>query len=171
MWLSKRIQTLSLNQNGLLINSSFYSKMDPLADIDRKRKAESDQDEHQGTPSKRPFVESTENEEQKPAVVESTDEPFYDANNAEATEITEPNTKNEEPKIKIETSEEEQPQQDTKAEPVGTAETAAASPPLVTNVPFDRLIVLHLEATCDENPTNPAAVQVTKENSEIIGMY
>lgn len=38
-----------------------------------------------------------------------------------------------------------------------------------TIVPFDRLVVLHLEATCDENPTNPAAVQVTKENSEIIG--
>lgn len=43
--------------------------------------------------------------------------------------------------------------------------------PLETMVPFDRLIVLHLEATCDENPTNPAAVQVTKENSEIIGKF
>ncbi|KAI9262320.1 hypothetical protein BDA99DRAFT_547171 [Phascolomyces articulosus] len=29
-------------------------------------------------------------------------------------------------------------------------------------VPFDRLIVLHVEATCDENLTNPAAIQVTK---------
>ncbi|KAI7885726.1 hypothetical protein K492DRAFT_141290, partial [Lichtheimia hyalospora FSU 10163] len=35
-------------------------------------------------------------------------------------------------------------------------------------IPFDRLIVLNVEATCDENPTNPAAVQVTKENAEII---
>lgn len=40
-----------------------------------------------------------------------------------------------------------------------------------TNIPFDRLILLHLEATCDENPTNPAAVQVTKEKSEIIGNF
>ncbi|KAI9024350.1 hypothetical protein CLU79DRAFT_700432 [Phycomyces nitens] len=37
-----------------------------------------------------------------------------------------------------------------------------------TNVPFKRLIILNVEATCDENPTNPAAIQVTKENSEII---
>lgn len=42
-------------------------------------------------------------------------------------------------------------------------------PPVDTLIPFDRLIVLHVEATCDENTTNPAAVQVTKENSEIIG--
>ncbi|KAI9312821.1 ribonuclease H-like domain-containing protein [Dichotomocladium elegans] len=35
-------------------------------------------------------------------------------------------------------------------------------------IPFDRLIVLHLEATCDENLTNPAAIQVTKENAEVI---
>lgn len=31
-----------------------------------------------------------------------------------------------------------------------------------TLVPFKRLVVLHVEVTCDENPTNPAAVQVTK---------
>ncbi|KAI7849621.1 hypothetical protein BDC45DRAFT_520023 [Circinella umbellata] len=37
-------------------------------------------------------------------------------------------------------------------------------------VPFDRLIILHVEATCDENLTNPAAIQVTKENSEIIDL-
>ncbi|KAI9498440.1 hypothetical protein BDB00DRAFT_800301 [Zychaea mexicana] len=37
-------------------------------------------------------------------------------------------------------------------------------------VPFDRLIVFHVEATCDENLTNPAAIQVTKENSEIIDL-
>ncbi|RUS26627.1 hypothetical protein BC938DRAFT_470507, partial [Jimgerdemannia flammicorona] len=29
-------------------------------------------------------------------------------------------------------------------------------------IPYDRLIVLDFEATCDENQTNPAAVQVTK---------
>lgn len=38
-----------------------------------------------------------------------------------------------------------------------------------TNIPYDRLIVLEFEATCDDNPSNPASVQVTKENSEIIG--
>ncbi|KAG2185128.1 hypothetical protein INT44_001918 [Umbelopsis vinacea] len=37
-----------------------------------------------------------------------------------------------------------------------------------TNIPYDRLIVLEFEATCDDNPSNPASVQVTKENSEII---
>ncbi|KAI8145632.1 ribonuclease H-like domain-containing protein [Fennellomyces sp. T-0311] len=40
----------------------------------------------------------------------------------------------------------------------------------VSVVPFDCLIVLHVEATCDENLTNPAAIQVTKENSEIIDL-
>jgi inhibitor of KinA sporulation pathway (predicted exonuclease) len=140
--------------------------MDSIADIDRKRKAEIDQDQLQEAPSKRPFVESTETEEQKPAT-QNTDEPFYDANNTEATETTEPKVESE---IIAEASEEDQ-QQNTKAESADTAEITTASPPLVTNVPFDRLIVLHLEATCDENPTNPAAVQVTKENSEIIGTY
>lgn len=31
-----------------------------------------------------------------------------------------------------------------------------------TNIPYDRLIVLEFEATCDDNPSNPASVQVTK---------
>jgi len=31
-----------------------------------------------------------------------------------------------------------------------------------TNIPYDRLIVLEFEATCDDNPNNPASVQVTK---------
>lgn len=35
-------------------------------------------------------------------------------------------------------------------------------------MPFDRFIILNVEATCDFNPTNRAAVQVTKENAEII---
>jgi hypothetical protein len=33
-----------------------------------------------------------------------------------------------------------------------------------TNIPYDRLIVLEFEATCDDNPNNPASVQVTKVN-------
>ena len=31
-----------------------------------------------------------------------------------------------------------------------------------THIPYDRLIVLEFEATCDDNPNNPASVQVTK---------
>ncbi|KAI9495658.1 hypothetical protein BDB00DRAFT_759802 [Zychaea mexicana] len=37
-----------------------------------------------------------------------------------------------------------------------------------STVPFNRLIVLNVSATCDENAANPSAVQVTKENSEVI---
>ncbi|KAI8142315.1 ribonuclease H-like domain-containing protein [Fennellomyces sp. T-0311] len=37
-----------------------------------------------------------------------------------------------------------------------------------TVVPFNRLIVLNVAATCDENNGNPSSVQVTKENSEVI---
>ncbi|KAG0184457.1 hypothetical protein DFQ28_011093 [Apophysomyces sp. BC1034] len=45
----------------------------------------------------------------------------------------------------------------------GTEPEPAVKPaPLETNVPFKRLIILNVEATCDENPTNPASVQVTK---------
>lgn len=41
------------------------------------------------------------------------------------------------------------------------AETSGARIP-GNPIPYDRLIVLDFEATCDENQTNPAAVQVTK---------
>ncbi|KAI8343078.1 hypothetical protein BC941DRAFT_410376 [Chlamydoabsidia padenii] len=37
-----------------------------------------------------------------------------------------------------------------------------------TQIPYPYLVMLNVEVTCDENPANPAAVQVTKENAEII---
>ena len=60
-------------------------------------------------------------------------------------------------------------EEETLLEAAATTTQIEPPAPVDTVVPFDRLVVLHLEATCDENPTNPAAVQVTKENSEIIG--
>ncbi|CAO3589528.1 unnamed protein product [Absidia cylindrospora] len=46
--------------------------------------------------------------------------------------------------------------------------TASNSDHVDTLVPYQRLVLVNVEVTCDENPTNPAAVQVTKENAEII---
>lgn len=51
------------------------------------------------------------------------------------------------------------------------AASSSATPSKVkTVVPFDRLIVLTVSATCDENSASiPGSMQVTKENSEVIG--
>lgn len=116
-----------------------------------KRKAEDDVNEE---PYKRPLLEET---------LES--ETFYETEENLSSQVKveeyEPTSFEQEP-----THEEEE---EEAYEPTPLKEEPAV--PLETVVPFDRLIILHLEATCDENPTNPAAVQVTKENSEIIGKY
>ncbi|ORX60528.1 hypothetical protein DM01DRAFT_265442 [Hesseltinella vesiculosa] len=57
---------------------------------------------------------------------------------------------------------------DQKSEITDENDTEATTKNNGTMVPFQRLVVLHVEVTCDENPTNPAAVQVKKENAEII---
>lgn len=122
-----------------------------------KRKAE---DEEPTEASKRIQLEKTD--DAIPVKQENVDAVKMEEENGDAKESSEqkeePSTEEtpqEEPKVEVKTEE----KADTKAEekPVVKPE-----PPLETVVPFDRLIVLHLEATCDENPTNPAAVQVTK---------
>ncbi|KAI8993661.1 hypothetical protein BDB01DRAFT_337455 [Pilobolus umbonatus] len=107
-------------------------------ETDRKRKAEDDGAMKEFI--KRPLLESVKAESEQAAIntTEESDDEGEDSDDNSST------------LIKLESF-------PIKEEPV-----------LETIVPFDRLIVLHLEATCDENPTNPAAVQVTKENSEII---
>lgn len=56
-------------------------------------------------------------------------------------------------------------------QPEEVAASSSATPSKVkTVVPFDRLIVLTVSATCDENSASiPGSMQVTKENSEVIG--
>ncbi|KAG2230190.1 hypothetical protein BDF21DRAFT_383649 [Thamnidium elegans] len=115
-----------------------------------KRKAEEEDYEES---SKRPFIEDP-----------SESKEYNDTNVVKGEEYepisftADPKEDNEEEKMEKEEEEEYEPKPIKEETPV----------PLETVVPFDRLIILHLEATCDENPTNPAAVQVTKENSEII---
>jgi FtsZ-interacting cell division protein ZipA len=122
-----------------------------------KRKAE---DEEPTEASKRIQLEKTD--DANSVKQENIDAVKVEEENGDAKESSEQKedpsaeeTPQEEPKVEVKTEE----KADTKAEekPVVKPE-----PPLETVVPFDRLIVLHLEATCDENPTNPAAVQVTK---------
>ena len=60
-------------------------------------------------------------------------------------------------------------EQQTEEATTATTQTPASSK-VQTVVPFDRLIVLTVSATCDENSTSiPGSIQVTKENSEVIG--
>ncbi|KAI7885020.1 hypothetical protein K492DRAFT_172753 [Lichtheimia hyalospora FSU 10163] len=59
-------------------------------------------------------------------------------------------------------------EQQTEEAATAITQTAASSK-VQTVVPFDRLIVLTVSATCDENSTSiPGSIQVTKENSEVI---
>lgn len=139
----------------------------------RPEKRRLEEDDFEG-PSKRQTVGSEETQ---------SSEVFYEAPTAPAEEEYEPTSfalavKQEE---KEDEKQEKQEEQDEEYEPTAYVkqenyepvkeEEDATNLPVETVIPFDRLIVLHLEATCDENPTNPAAVQVTKENSEIIGNY
>ncbi|KAI9478069.1 MAG: ribonuclease H-like domain-containing protein [Benjaminiella poitrasii] len=115
-----------------------------FVESDRKRKAEESTElEQEEAPLKRPLLETTVNDE---------------TNSSPDSEL-----KPEEEQTKTEHDVDAKPEVKPEVKSENKTET-----PLTTVVPFDRLIILHLEATCDENPTNPAAVQVTKENSEII---
>ncbi|KAI8073042.1 hypothetical protein BC940DRAFT_290407 [Gongronella butleri] len=66
----------------------------------------------------------------------------------------------------------EQQHDDTQPEPEAAIEQPEAAPEAApvqsTALPYSRLVLINAEVTCDENPTNPAAIQVTKENAEII---
>lgn len=156
--------------------------MDPRMEVDRKRKAEDEEQQYQEeTPSKRLLLdtdfisnESVENAaELKKENIEpqNAEEPYYDAitESKEETAQTPVDPIEDDQKDPDSTKENDDTESTTEQSAIKT-EAAAPTAPLDTLVPFDRLILLHLEATCDENPTNPAAVQVTKENSEIIGM-
>lgn len=62
-------------------------------------------------------------------------------------------------------NEQETPSDQTKADQEETDSTDAPTEPapeVRTVIPYSRLVILNLEVTCDENATNPAAVQVTK---------
>ncbi|ORE05754.1 hypothetical protein BCV72DRAFT_336356 [Rhizopus microsporus var. microsporus] len=141
------IEEVTENSN-VFQSEAGEDKMDSY-DLDRKRKAE--EDLYEDVAYKKIQLENinSEKEEEKETdngVKEQKEELKHDA-------VAKPEEE-------IDT---------TKEEPTATATTKRNSPPPAdTIIPFDRLIVLHVEATCDENPTNPAAVQVTKENSEII---
>lgn len=131
--------------------------MDSISRPEKRKAEEEDYEES----SKKPFIEDS-----------SALDQFYEANNisldVKAEEEYVPVSYSIDSKGDDETEQKEERdlrEETEEYEPV-KEETPA---PLETVVPFDRLIILHLEATCDENPTNPAAVQVTKENSEIIG--
>lgn len=142
----------------------------------RPEKRRLEEDDFEG-PSKRQTVGSEETQ---------SNDVFYEAPTAPADEEYEPTSFA--PAVKQEEKQEEeeeeaekdkqQEEQDEEYEPTAYVKQENYEPvkeednlPVETIIPFDRLVVLHLEATCDENPTNPAAVQVTKENSEIIGNY
>jgi hypothetical protein len=127
----------------------------------RPEKRKLDDDSLEG-PSKRPNVDEQEVFYEAPAALDEEYEP--------TSFTTEVKTEQEEQE---KLGQEQEQEEEEEYEPTAfikeeVAETTRADN-VETIVPFDRLIVLHLEATCDENPTNPAAVQVTKENSEIIG--
>lgn len=121
--------------------------MDADNSFDRKRKAE-EEEQQENNVSKRQVLESdfTNNDNETHEEYTPSSQPHSEGEETEQAQI------------KLETS--------TESVPV-----KQESAPISTNIPFDDLILLHLEATCDENPTNPAAVQVTKEKSEIIGKY
>ncbi|KAI8381504.1 uncharacterized protein BYT42DRAFT_494108 [Radiomyces spectabilis] len=121
---------------------------------DRKRKAE-EIPEEQLQESKKQLLEEAANQ--------SGDDDYSSVPDTEATREEQP-----EPEVAGQT--EPAPEQKTADAPPETASTEEPSnvPTLETVIPFKRLILLNIEATCDENATNPAAVQVTKENSEAI---
>ena len=149
-------------------------------EVDRKRKAEDGEQQHQEeTPSKRPLLDTdfTSNEnvenvaELKEENVEpqNAEEPYYDAITESKEETIQTSVDSiEDNKKTTDIVKKNEDTESTTEQSTTKTEAAAPTAPLNTLVPFDRLILLHLEATCDENPTNPAAVQVTKENSEII---
>ncbi|KAI8372227.1 hypothetical protein EDC96DRAFT_500346 [Choanephora cucurbitarum] len=130
--------------------------MEVQAELDRKRKADDESLEENSV--KRPFIHNNEYDttESFPKSEEATSE------SAAETQAVDDNSC----PVKLEHKDEAEqiPQQPA------SSSTTKQEPATSTNIPFDRLIFFHLEATCDENPTNPAAVQVTKENSEVIEM-
>ncbi|KAI9281133.1 ribonuclease H-like domain-containing protein [Sporodiniella umbellata] len=141
--------------------------MESFTDLDRKRKAEDDINE-EIVPKK---ILLEENEADKTETEKILDESVK----AEVETEQKPNQlgKCSEESAK-ETVEKAVPKLDERPSVKVESESSLgvkrqdSPPPADTLVPFDRLIVLHVEATCDENMTNPAAVQVTKESSEII---
>jgi hypothetical protein len=134
--------------------------------ITRPEKRKNDDNEYEG-PSKRLNLENDFIEVPKTTAEDEEYEPTsFTEEQPDSQEIKQ------EIKHEIEQEEEEEEYEPTafvKEEPEPSRSVLENNTTIETIVPFDRLVVLHLEATCDENPTNPAAVQVTKENSEIIG--
>lgn len=157
--------------------------MDPTrAETDRKRKAEDDTLEE--TSAKRPLLDQEEKQQQveEHTNAEHENDTYYEASDdANNTVQKEPKVEEYDPTAAVVNNEQEDKQQEEydptssiKQEQEAKVEVKGeevAAIPLETVVPYDRLIIIHVEATCDENPMNPAAVQVTKENSEIIGKY
>ncbi|KAI8991753.1 hypothetical protein BDF20DRAFT_846228 [Mycotypha africana] len=142
--------------------------MEAADNINRKRKLASPEPELENS-AKKPLV-SEESEDDVKADIKLEDAQAIETP-TEVREDNEPNASTEAPaeEAKTEDVAEEKPTIDNEETTPATLEKSDNSKqPFTSVVPFDRLIILHLEATCDENPTNPAAVQVTKENSEVI---
>ncbi|KAI8335523.1 hypothetical protein BC941DRAFT_71703 [Chlamydoabsidia padenii] len=113
--------------------------MDQLSS--RKRPADSEQEEDEGNINKKPLLDY------------SLELDHSIANNTNGNDQHDIMTMNDETNL---------------GQEAPTTSSAADYTTEGTVIPYQRLVLINLEVTCDENPTNPAAVQVTKENAEII---
>lgn len=112
--------------------------MDQL--LNRKRRVDSDQEDEGATINKKPLLNPVGND-QTLAFNANADDDQHDATTMNYTPTIE---------------------QETPSSPY-----AADSSRVETIVPYQCLVLINVEVTCDENPTNPAAVQVTKVMKEM----
>jgi hypothetical protein len=115
--------------------------MDQL--LNRKRRVDSDQEEENVTINKKPLLDSPGYEHTTASNTNGNDNLDDDQHNAMTMNYT--------PTI----------EQDTPLSPY-----AADCASVETIVPYPYLVLINMEVTCDENPTNPAAVQVSKVMKE-----
>ncbi|KAI9269007.1 hypothetical protein BDA99DRAFT_557780 [Phascolomyces articulosus] len=161
-------------------NNDRKRKADDLEDStdreDQSKKQQLDDQQEQSTNDETKMQENT-NEQQVEDTTTSLPAVSVEGNNEEK-ENSEQQQNDAEQQPEQQESMEPQPQSTEEAKeqqaapvvPVTTATTATTTtkPAVDSVVPFNRLIVLNVSATCDENIANPSAVQVTKENSEVI---
>ncbi|KAF7722456.1 hypothetical protein EC973_003121 [Apophysomyces ossiformis] len=131
--------------------------MDVSGSIDRKRKADELEENDVPQESKKQLLEETKIEDNKPDVPVKIENEEPKSSSHAAADKEEP--VKEETKLELDHTSVKVKVENTQEEESGPSVKPI---PLETNVPFKRLIILNVEATCDENPTNPASVQVTK---------
>jgi hypothetical protein len=115
--------------------------MDQL--LNRKRRVDSDQEDENVTINKKPLLDSPKYDQTTASNTNGNDNDDDDQRDAM--------TMNYAPTI----------EQDTPLSPY-----AADCASVETIVPYPYLVLINMEVTCDENPTNPAAVQVSKVMKE-----